>query len=364
MKGDPMALRRVAVAIVVLFGLMGMVTQVNAASFVVCPSGCPYDTIQAAVNASSPDSVIVIRAGSYAGPITLDKNETLIGSGSNTTIINGGGPVISVEPGVTVRLSGVTVTGGDGIEGGGIMNSGTLTLLHSSVNSNTAVDAGAGIFNDGKLTLVLTSITHNVAEGPFGSAGGIHNSGTMDMLNSSVSDNGAAGAGGISNFGTMTLWNSRVTNNTAIIAGGIENRKILTMRNSIVKGNSVTGDPSIGGGVGGGIENTGTLLLQHSQISENTALADPFGVNEDTGFGGGIYSTDGTVTIQTSLVTRNTADRDGGGIFNTATLTLELSLVTNNTAHRDGGGIFNSGGTVTLRLSPVRGNDPNDCVGC
>lgn len=45
-------------------------------------------------------------------------------------------------------------------------------------------------------------------------------------------------------------------------------------------------------------------------------------------------------------------------------VTVTQSVVTKNTAGDDGGGIYNDGGTVTLTDSAVSKNKPNDCVGC
>ena len=79
-------------------------------------AGC-YRTIQAALDAASDGDTIRVSAGTFAGGITITKSVRLLGSGAKSTIIRGGGSVITigefgaaVEP--TVAISGVTVTGG------------------------------------------------------------------------------------------------------------------------------------------------------------------------------------------------------------------------------------------------------------
>ena len=85
-------------------------------------------------------------------------------------------------------------------------------------------------------------------------------------------------------------------------------------------------------------------------------------------FGGAILNSSGTVTLNQSVVTGNSADNAGGGIASgtfgprTATLTLNASVVTNNTSPGDGvqpfdgsgngGGIVNAQGNATLNFVP------------
>ncbi|MEV6841533.1 hypothetical protein AB0N17_45065 [Streptomyces sp. NPDC051133] len=61
-----------------------------------------------------------------------------------------------------------------------------------------------------------------------------------------------------------------------------------------------------------------------------------------------------------SRVTANTADTNGGGIFNVGTLTLTRSMLGHNTAGAQGGGIYNDG-TAQLRGSRVVANTPDNC---
>jgi hypothetical protein len=51
----------------------------------------------------------------------------------------------------------------------------------------------------------------------------------------------------------------------------------------------------------------------------------------------------------------------GGGISNGGTVTLNNSPVSGNTASSEGGSIYIYAGTVTLNKSPVSGNTPDQC---
>ena len=103
---------------------------------------------------------------------------------------------------------------------------------------------------------------------------------------------------------------------------------------------------------GGGINNAGTLLLDTSTVSGNTAGGDA----------GGIYNAStGMLMLTHSTVSGNTAGDDAGGIRNApgGTLILVTSTVSGNTAGDDGGGIRNGLATLTLVTSTVSGNHAN-----
>ncbi|MCW5201966.1 hypothetical protein VU12_03405 [Desulfobulbus sp. US4] len=78
------------------------------------------------------------------------------------------------------------------------------------------------------------------------------------------------------------------------------------------------------------------------------------------GNGGGITNACfGTVTLNNTTVSGNSADGYGGGIFNAprATLTLNNCTVSGNTAlSNDGGGIYSDNGAATLNNSTISGN--------
>ena len=148
------------------------------------------------------------------------------------TIIDGtnDGPVVTIGSGVSVAITGVTITDGNALAengglgyGGGIANDGSLTLSNSTVSDNVA-NAGGGIWNDNGAKVKLNDSTvsdNNILLGGLGPelGGGIYNLGTMTLNNSTVSGNDAEGYGpsdgGITNAGTMTLSKSTVSDNSS-----------------------------------------------------------------------------------------------------------------------------------------------------
>ena len=322
--------------------------------------------------------------------------------------------VVHISVDTEVDLTGLTITGGlvTG-DGGGICNSGTLTLTNTTVSGNSATGRsaeGGGIKNyDGTLTLTDSTVSGNRATGgSFTGGGGIDNDrGTVTLTNSTVSDNRAIQGGGVRNgeyessLGTVTLTNSTVSGNYADgTGGGIYHFGTVMLTNSTVSDNSAgvgaggiyiaewqgysgtlmltnsTVSDNRGQYWGGGIYNGGTVTLTDSTVSGNstTWIHAGGGGGIDNGGtltltnstvsgnsaaygspGGGITNYDGTVTLVNSTVSGNSADY-GGGIYNEGTLTLTNSTVSGNSADY-GGGILNLyGGTVTLTNSTVSGN--------
>jgi CSLREA domain-containing protein len=274
-------------------------------------------TLRAAIEEANTlgagDDTIILPPNTYlltlVNELTINGDLTISGSGASTTIIDGSksvrpdSGVLVVVPGITVSISGVTIrngvrgTSGD-TGGGGIFNSGTLTLSNGMVSGNTTLGLGGGIFNSG--TLTLSNITVSANSGGF-HGGGIFNSGTMTLTNSTVSGNDSSGhngasGGGILNTGTLTLTNSTVSGNSVFGGGGgISNSSVfnspgtLTLINSTVSGNRG------GVGLGGGIANGGTANLLNATITNNTL-----------GFGdGGGVSSGRSFNIQNTIIAGN-----------------------------------------------------------
>jgi CSLREA domain-containing protein len=205
--------------------------------------------------------------GPGTAALTVDGNCTLTGS----VCTSGGATVFQVSSGVTASLSNLTIQHGNGSPtcgalpcGGGIANSGTLTVTNSTLSGNAAFSGG--IFNFGTLTVTNSTLSANSATG---NGGGIGNSGgTLTVTNSTLSANSATGGGGggIDNGsgGTLTVTNSTLAGNVALIGGGLHNLGgTLTVTNSTLAGNS------------GGINNGGgPVTLTNTIVAASTSGRD------------------------------------------------------------------------------------------
>jgi hypothetical protein len=396
-----------------------------AATLRVGPRGCPYAVIQNAIDAARTGDRIMIAPGSYNENLEIlsplpAKMLTLIGSGAPLTIVNGEqlDHVLEVDTDYNVSISGMTFTNGASLPVGGVLNHGTLTLTNVTITHNEGIQTAGGIANDsdGMLTLINSTVNDNTSADQLGGqGGGLFNLGTASLINTTVSGNSApAQGGGIENRGQLRVTNSRIINNTTqAIGGGLESHSIVglptataTLINTSVSNNTaftggglyndsiltVTSSPisNNSAGEGGGMENSfrGTATIGNSPVSHNTARTDGAGVANDRGKltltdspvnnnqalstsgakGGGLAVFGGTVQLNRSPVTHNSARGPigglGGGIVITddGNLTLNGSPVLANSASTGGGGIYVFTGSVSLQISPVQGNQPDNCV--
>lgn len=109
-----------------------------------------YPTIQAAVHAANNGDEIVVAQGTYYGPIVIRKAITLhasAGPAATSLVGAGSAPVVLIESdgGAGGTISGFTITGGSGHNGGGLFLSGDVAAIDCVVRSNTA-DSGGGAF--------------------------------------------------------------------------------------------------------------------------------------------------------------------------------------------------------------------------
>ena len=191
------------------------------------------------------------------GTLTVPPNTTITGatsgSGSaltNLVTVNGNGD--SSQPSSTVFsiagagtfISSLTITGGfSESNGGGILNSGVLTLTNNTIEDNGTNSNGGGIYNTGTLTVVGSTISSNFS---ILNGGGIdnENNGTLTLVYSTIADNETQDGytGGIFvGSGTATITNSTITGNSLFRgtgglydAGGTGS---VTLANTIVNGN-------------------------------------------------------------------------------------------------------------------------------
>jgi hypothetical protein len=303
---------------------------------------------------------IVFEPTGVTGPILLSGTQlelTLPGGTAQVTIDGGSGVtvdgagrsrVLAVDSGVQATLEHLTISHGNvpgTNSGGGILNTGSLTVSQSTLSANSAF-YGGGIDNDrGTLTVNDTTLASNSGSGIdnldgtltvshstlFGNSNGIYNhSGTVTVSNCTLSANSGFG---IYNGGTVTVSNSTLSANSAFYGGGISSSGTLTVSNCTLTANYAAH--------GGGISiYDGTATVSNCTLSANSAVYE----------GGGIYSGHGTVTVSNCTLSANSAPSKGGGISNYYMLTVTNCTLAANSAASTGGGIFNDTFYATLRL--------------
>lgn len=310
-----------------------------------CAVPSVYATIQAAVD-DNTCTLIDVAPGTYIANVNVTRDVTIQGQGASNTTIDGSasGTVFSIQSGLVVTLTDVTITNGDGTRGGGIYNYNSQLILDDVViRDNIAGDGlnfdtgGGGLYNySGNVTINNSEIVSN----------------TTREGDSSGYNEGSKGGGIFTYFGTVTLDNSTVSYNRA------------------GDGSSVSGGR---GGFAGGIYSIqATVVLNHSVVSYNRAgNGRSVGMTASGGSGGGIYNSGGTLILTDSTISYNrTGDGisanagNGAGILNGAggTISASGSTISNNRTGDSpigggGGGIFSgSGGPITLINSTVSGN--------
>src|SRR5208337_4801521 len=283
--------------------------------------------------------------------------------------------VFTVDSGETVSLSGMTIAGGNATstmglgdisgEGGGIYNAGALTVTNSTFTGNSASigngggnTGGGGIYNAGALTVTNSTFTNNSA--PLGNGGGIDNFGTLTVTGSTFTGNSANGGGwggGILNAAAMTVTDSTFTSNSAGWGGGIFNSYSSSYQTGTVTVNGSTFTSNSAAGWGGGVaNNNGMLAVTNSTFTSNSSGDG----------GGGTYNNVGMLAVTNSTFTSNSAII-GGGICNSGYLNIAsgTATVTNCTIDGNsgqGGGVYNFG-TLTLNNTIVAGNTNDDIWG-
>jgi hypothetical protein len=244
----------------------------------------------------------------------------IVGAGAGVTIVDANGTDRVLSNSRTASVSGVSLINGfvsaPSSYGGGIANSGNLTLTDSTIFNCKVTDDGSHLYGYG---------------------GGIYSSsGSLSLIRVTVIGNQAYRGAGIYSyvFDTVSLSQSSVIGNEAL-------------------------------GQGGGLYNGSTATLDRSTISDNTALHGAAVFNVDT-----LFSTSSTIS-------RNHAVGDGGGIANYGTANVYNTTIvfnaadSNDDANGAGGGIFNSisATAFNLRNTLVAGNNrsaaavADDCNG-
>jgi predicted outer membrane repeat protein len=186
------------------------------------PGSLPYEL---GLANAAPSPCTITFAPGLTGTINLSASLTLDPTLPISITIDGAGAKIAVNgqnavqdfvvgAGQTAEIDNLTITGGKGLIGGGIVSSGDLTLKGDTLTGNTATFGGGGISSQGTLTMINDTVTGNSAVST-GAGIYIHATSTATITNSTVANNMLTGVGplggGISDNGaTLSLINTIV----------------------------------------------------------------------------------------------------------------------------------------------------------
>ena len=227
------------------------------------------------------------------GPLVIYLYDVDIDASSTGVTINGGGRsrVFQIQPGITVRMNGLTIEQGHAVgsgalpgtgKGGGIYNRGNLTVRNSTIRFNHADAGGGGIASDaGSVLLENCTIAGNSsAASPLPGSEYLPGAGILNWQGSDLHVRHCTVAGntteaslsydgaGIFNVGTLRLENSIVANNLKLIAPDDLAGSYTAIGANLIRTGS-------GARLGGAAPITGDPLLAALRYNDNGGDATP-----------------------------------------------------------------------------------------
>jgi parallel beta-helix repeat protein len=167
--------------------------QVEAETLNVCPSGCEYSSIQAAVDASAAGDTITVASGTYTENVTIGKQLTLVGTDA---IIDGGGSgIVVLVTAEGVEISGFTVQNSGATEADasiGVIGVSSV-YIYDNIIRNNAIGVGLGgvttaLIEDNtfKNNYIGVGISHSPIDGTPSTANTINGNQITDSIHSGI----------------------------------------------------------------------------------------------------------------------------------------------------------------------------------
>jgi hypothetical protein len=317
----------------------------HAAELHVCPGGCPYSSVQAAVDAAGTGDVIKVAAGTYTG-VSARAGVTQVVYISKTITIQGGYTTTNW----TTPYPITQPTTLDAQKQGGVLyitgnTSPTIEALH--ITGGTYVyDLGQDLYLGGGIYVISAAPTISgnwVFSNSLAVGGGLYlwNSKATVRGNWIYSNTGGSGGGLLVSDSDAILSENWVFGNSASRGGGLA----LISSDAVINGNSIFSNSATSRGGGLYLMNSAATLNANT-IMSNSATNPGF-----SGFGGGAYLESSSASVSDNSIAYNTANNGGGMAVDASSATLSSNVIRFNTATSWGGGayLFNSpsgGGTV------------------
>jgi predicted outer membrane repeat protein len=321
----------------------------------------------------SDDGYLAVCEGTYYVELSIDADALTIAgvAGADRTVLQGDGSssvIVLEESGSSLRLGGVTVTGGSENKGGALYadNTGHTVTIDGCVFSDSSADKGGCVYLRSS-TVTISGTSFEGCEATT-NGGGLYVDGTtlgLDAVGFTGNSAGQYGGGLYVEDATVMLSGGLFEDNEAVEYGGGAYLQRCSLDEA---GSSFLGNAAGIGGGGLGVKD-GSAVLDSSLIQGNVAVS----------WSGGLHVSGSDVELVSSLIVENEVDTSsvlevGGGalLYNGSTLVCtgspaEDAGIYANTAG-DGGGVYLYDSGCTLHSyecdwgSAAAGNDnsPDD----
>ncbi len=324
-------------------------------------SGTPGSCTEAALDAAlMGGGTVTFDCGPSPATITVSNSFTIatqtVVDGGGLIALDGGGPtgILMVNAGVSLTLTGITVSGASSAADAAIVNQGILAVTDCTFTNNTS-SAGA-IDNLRRLTVTGSTFSNNIG----GFSSGIFNHRKLTVKNCTFTNNTTPGDGALNNLGTAIVANSTFSGNSTAIgnSGGLTvssstfadsgNHAIINNGRLTVTGSTFVNNHA--GNAGGAIASGNRLIVSNCTFFGNTA-----------GVGGGISNEAGIGGHVSNCTFVNNSANKGGAISGVSDVsnTIIASPSDNNCSGVSGEHSIDTGTTCFQQLGPFGGNLSN-----
>ncbi len=263
---------------------------------------------QITIDADGASRVFNVNAGSAKNPVNF---AGLTITGGNAT--NGGG--VYIAWGKAANFTNVELTGNEATNGGGVYvrPKAVANFANVEMTGNIATNYGGGAYAEANSVAHFENSTLSGNQADFGAAARVD--GNATFKNNVISENNATNYAGAVFVGKSSVAN--------------------------FEGNQIS--DNVAARYSGAIHVSGTANFEGNQITGNTATARD---------GGAVY-VDGAATFVNDEIAGNAATRNGGALYVAGTATLTNATIADNQAGNGAGAYVANGGTANFKNSTI-----------
>ncbi|MBC7231659.1 MAG: DNRLRE domain-containing protein [Chloroflexi bacterium] len=322
-----------AIAILCSVCLLGIwAYSVRADTLYVCPSGCPYTSISAALEHALPGDTVMVGPGEYREAISMRGGVRIQGAGFDRTFIiwSGQAPAVSGYP---QDLTGAV------LDGFTIICNSPHSAIHidwpheKQIISNNVISNSVGEWESGGIWIIegaSPTIVNNVFVGNtlLSAQGG----GAIYVQNAAPIISGNVFIGNhAKNGGAIAVYNDKqyqaiITNNTFINNTAERNGGAIYLENSwpVIRGNTILSNTAVCGG--------GIYATSYSKaVIENNVIAYNRASGGNLNIGGGLAIVGGSdISVDRNVIRENSAGRGDGVYIENAMARIINNVLTAN----------------------------------